>query len=94
MGVCCVRACACVVACGVRTIALPHHQDLQTQNTTQIQGETDVGRPDYYECAFPRMIRNWRRLLKNSHVEAAEGEEPAAAAGTGPMPFGFVQLSS
>lgn len=45
------------------------------------QGEADVYQPDYYECAFPAMIRGWREILSRSSAE-------------GPLPFGFVQLSS
>jgi hypothetical protein len=46
-----------------------------------LQGEADIARPNYYQCAFPVMIESWRKRFIHSKAE-------------GDFPFGFVQLSS
>lgn len=48
-----------------------------------VQGEADIARPSYYECAFPVMVESWRARFANSQPPKG-----------GDLPFGFVQLSS
>jgi len=43
------------------------------------QGEADVLHPDYYACAFPEMIKDWRMKWKTDDPE---------------FPFFFVQLAA
>lgn len=59
----CIVGCVCALLTGYKIHTLSYtHQILIPAR----QGEADVGQPDYYECAFPTMIRAWRRLLRHS----------------------------
>ena len=55
--------------------------DMAIKGAIWYQGEADLPNYEYYECAFPAMIKSWRKNFRRSQVE-------------GDFPFGFVQLSS